>query len=602
MDKLLHSVQSLPNEQVLQAALGILPTLVTTDRSVSVLRASLLSLLALSDAECITTCCDILDQMSEKQDSPPKEIVSQEIVETDTASASTAATESTPGPKFIEVPSTPGCASKSPKQDRLPRGEMKAAIFEKLDVDDEGWLNSVKLLCFASCMGYSATADEWTQEYEATCRHLKCDPNQGLNFVHFSKLVDTLFNRISYCSDDELAGILDRADCRALRQVCRHATEKDAVAKASGRSAQFLADSTTPGPRKIADELLCVEPKGPRTVARLACASNAAVPQTRDELKTAIFILLDTDGDGCVDKDEFQIVATNQGFSGTAEMWEQHFLRLCVRFNADVVAGLDLQSFCELVDDDKQEAWRACTDDDLEKLFSSLQELHAKRRSYIEACTPKRRQATSTEKKLLLRDGLKVDVFKQLDIDGDERLNRAEMRRFACHNGFLGNREEWVVQYNILCKEFNIASDVGIDFQLFSTLVDDESQSGCHATDAELCALLDALMMKPKVKQRLGDPPYTRQRLKVAAFDLLDVDCDKHLGKEEMRKFASHNGFVGNAKQWLGQYNLLCRQFHASASVGIDFKLFCRLVDDESDAGCYCTDDELLVLVQTLLE
>merc|ERR1712176_1291249 len=60
-----------------------------------------------------------------------------------------------------------------------------------------------------------------------------------------------------------------------------------------------------------------------------------------------------------------------------------------------------------------------------------------------------------------------------------------------------------------------------------------------------------------------------------------------------MRSFARLTGFKGSPWQWATEYRMLCEVNAINPQKGIDTASFCALVDDESDRGCYCTDEEL---------
>jgi len=65
------------------------------------------------------------------------------------------------------------------------------------------------------------------------------------------------------------------------------------------------------------------------------------------------------------------------------------------------------------------------------------------------------------------------------------------------------------------------------------------------------------------------------------------------LGSAEMRRFATLTGFEGSDAQWREEFQLLCEEKRCNPSRGIDQSSFLALVNDESDAGCYCNDGEL---------
>lgn len=77
-----------------------------------------------------------------------------------------------------------------------------------------------------------------------------------------------------------------------------------------------------------------------------------------------------------------------------------------------------------------------------------------------------------------------------------------------------------------------------------------------------------------------------------ALFAVLAGDAG-HLSSDSMLRFARMSGFDGEAAEWDEEFRLLCEQWGRQPDEGIDRDLFLRLVDDESDRGCYCSTEEL---------
>lgn len=68
------------------------------------------------------------------------------------------------------------------------------------------------------------------------------------------------------------------------------------------------------------------------------------------------------------------------------------------------------------------------------------------------------------------------------------------------------------------------------------------------------------------------------------------------LGSEEMLIFAKLTGFEGSAADWQEEFQSLCQELGAQ---GIDLATFSRLVDDASEQGCFCTDEELRNIIRS---
>ena len=80
-------------------------------------------------------------------------------------------------------------------------------------------------------------------------------------------------------------------------------------------------------------------------------------------------------------------------------------------------------------------------------------------------------------------------------------------------------------------------------------------------------------------------------------FAAYDVDIDGYLNQYEMRRFAAAMGFDGNDAEWEVEFRKLCDEWGCACTPGVSPALFSKLVDDESDSGCPCTDQELDQLV-----
>ncbi|CAK0882930.1 unnamed protein product [Prorocentrum cordatum] len=67
----------------------------------------------------------------------------------------------------------------------------------------------------------------------------------------------------------------------------------------------------------------------------------------------------------------------------------------------------------------------------------------------------------------------------------------------------------------------------------------------------------------------------------------------------ELRVFAVAAGFEGTAADWVAEYNRLCHDAQADPAFGLPLALFADLVDDRTERGCYCTDEELRLMLPT---
>ena len=69
-----------------------------------------------------------------------------------------------------------------------------------------------------------------------------------------------------------------------------------------------------------------------------------------------------------------------------------------------------------------------------------------------------------------------------------------------------------------------------------------------------------------------------------------------YLTAGDMRPFAEQTGFSGSDQEWQQEFDVLCRE--RGSTHGIRLDAFATLVNDSSDEGCYCSDDELRNLLQ----
>ena len=71
----------------------------------------------------------------------------------------------------------------------------------------------------------------------------------------------------------------------------------------------------------------------------------------------------------------------------------------------------------------------------------------------------------------------------------------------------------------------------------------------------------------------------------------LNIFCILLSVPAEVKQFPGHTGFDGSDSDWAAEYQMLCSSYNGVQSA-ISLSLFEKLVDDETDDGCYCTDEE----------
>jgi len=85
----------------------------------------------------------------------------------------------------------------------------------------------------------------------------------------------------------------------------------------------------------------------------------------------------------------------------------------------------------------------------------------------------------------------------------------------------------------------------------------------------------------------------SRTALKRRLFLKCDLDGDGVLKKNEMLLMAKMVGFDGSHQEWDEEYVKLCREQGVNPASGVPSSAVARLLDDDSDDGCYCTDAEI---------
>mmetsp|Transcript_118234 Transcript_118234/g.264042 ORF Transcript_118234/g.264042 Transcript_118234/m.264042 type:complete len:380 (-) Transcript_118234:106-1245(-) len=83
-------------------------------------------------------------------------------------------------------------------------------------------------------------------------------------------------------------------------------------------------------------------------------------------------------------------------------------------------------------------------------------------------------------------------------------------------------------------------------------------------------------------------------------FSACDADKNGRLNLTELKTFAAQTGFDGEEAAWADEYTMLCAERHRDPTEGLDAAAFMELLSDTSEAGCYCTDEELRAVFAAL--
>jgi len=290
---------------------------------------------------------------------------------------------------------------------------------------------------------------------------------------------------------------------------------------------------------------------------------------TRPQLIQAVFHALDADGDGRLMQAEARRFAELTNFDGNDEEWNTAYELIFIDRGGDPQDGMDEVLFADLVNDENEETGCYCTDYDLRLMLEML----------CHKAPP-----------ALPRRGLIHAVFLACDSDGNGLLSRDEMRRFAELSAFDGSDTQWADAYGVLCSENDVDPHAGVDEALLAQLIDDE-EHGWYCSDDDLHKILRGLQ---------AAAPLSRQEILRAIFAACDMDGDGCLSLEEMHGFALFTGFEGDNEAWEAEFKRICLEGGASIASGMDWRLFHDLLEDTSDRGLHCSDQELRSMLPLL--
>jgi Ca2+-binding EF-hand superfamily protein len=430
------------------------------------------------------------------------------------------------------------------------RSSLVRAVFEAFDIDQDGRLNREEMRNFAESTGFDGGDAAWNEAYDVLCKAKDRNPSEGVSLEFFASLVNDKHDEAGvYCTDDELNSAVKKAADLKSKVVVPPARPKGAGApppttgaasngRASLISAVFSAlDADKDGKlnkaemKKFAkltgfegseeewDEAfqgLCkdagggsmVDLKGftilvddPSEDTGCHCSdedlkgmlgkifpgpppggppgSPPAAGSSRDELVKAVFNAMDKDRDGILSGQEIasfgEAVGANEGESLRAAFADGN--------------KLDLAYFNTFVSDKSADPGCFLSDQDLRDVLGRMSFM-----ATMSIATQGRSKASGAKPPDAARMGMIRSVFQKLDVDGDGKLNVTEMRKFAEQQDFEGSDDDFKSAYNDLCTEKGRDPAQMVDLDLFTQLVNDESEdSGAHCTDDELKLILSRL-------------------------------------------------------------------------------------------------------------
>jgi len=115
--------------------------------------------------------------------------------------------------------------------------------------------------------------------------------------------------------------------------------------------------------------------------------------------------------------------------------------------------------------------------------------------------------------------------------------------------------------------------------------------------DGEIEVVVDAEAGDSSQHRVWGRACASREVLKRRLFIEVDRDGDGVLNKAEMRLLATMVGFEGSDEDWSEEWEKLCNEHKVELSGGISECIIMSLLDEDSDAGCFVTDKEIMRLL-----
>lgn len=336
-------------------------------------------------------------------------------------------------------------------------------------------------------------------------------------------------------------------------------------------------------------------------------AAVSARARTRVELVGAVFRTYDLDADGILRLPELRQVVEHAGLARSAAEWaavSKRFESVCAESGRSPVSGADLKLFERLVGEGSEEGPCYCSTDRLQMVLDKAQATLATAASAPEPSAPNTAQS---------RRALIQTVFRAFDLDGDARLNEAELRLFLRHAGFeeASADQEWAETYGLLCAGVGCDARAGVDAQLFARLVSDDSDDGCYCTTSELRSALERIqaetaqtveaksdilaseVMATKLVALTAEVLGTRAELVRAVFSACDGDEDGRLNSGEMRRFVEQTGSDVTDDEWAEEYANMCSESGGDPHAGFGGEAFEQIVDE-------FTDEELRAMLNAL--
>lgn len=411
------------------------------------------------------------------------------------------------------------------------------------DEDKDGVFKCPEMVRLARCVGFDGSVEDFAEDYEQICISRGCKPDNGLSEAAIMAMLDDQSDDGCYLSTDELAKVLTDAGIDP-------STPFDE--KSENRPAALLRDQDDKEQSNREEK----RPKFDRTA-----------------LKNRLFLAWDQDGDGALKQAELKNLAISMGFAGTAEEWSAQYSEICKQYGTTEEAGLAKEKFMEVLDYESNDGC-FMTDDELIKAIKSASEeshdapMPQAPTEDAPAPTPESEATAAVDKPTTGSDAAAAPAEAAKPMASDPGAEVLKAAKEACAP-----------------KASDSKPSSGAPSWLDPAALKPPPKADVPMPQAP------ELSAEDKLKQEQGA---LRQSLKEKLFMLWDKDGDAMLKKEELLNLAKHLGFDGDDKAWGEEYAAMVTSRGCSPRFGLSQDAFMKFLDDESETGCFLTNEDLV--------